>query len=125
VLNDYPCPDPNFHPGPDQSLYDFLKSGAEAIVGTVDRLEVALDGRDLQDPFQYKYTSRRPFDVTGDPTLASAFDGCVTGAPQPAVSDGYFVMLKPLCRGRHTLTIHSTDTHGTDVTVRWSLTVGD
>ncbi|MEJ7602690.1 MAG: hypothetical protein WKG01_32675 [Kofleriaceae bacterium] len=23
-LNDYPCPDPNFHPAPGQSLYDFL-----------------------------------------------------------------------------------------------------
>jgi len=30
-------------------------------------------------------------------------DGCVTGSPQLAVADGYWLLLEPLSRGEHTL----------------------
>jgi hypothetical protein len=122
-LNDFPCPDPNFKPAPGQPLYDFLRDGIAPVVDAVDGLDVHLDGHALANPFAYRVTSRHLFDVTGDGSLATVLDGCITGSPQPAVSDGYFTMLRGLDRGSHTLAIHAHDTHGTDVTITWSLDV--
>jgi hypothetical protein len=62
------------------------------------------------------------FAVDGSTTLQTSLDGCITGKPQPAVADGYFAMVKPLAPGAHTLVVHATDTHGTDVTVTYQLT---
>ena len=52
--------------------------------------------------FDYRATSRL-FYFTGDPSLTSTFDGCITGSSQPAVSDGYWIMLAPLSPGTHTI----------------------
>ena len=123
VLNDYPCPDPSFQPAPGQSLYAFLAEGARSIVDGVDFLSLTLDGTALPHPFDYRFTSPALFDITGDPSLTPVFDGCITGSPQPAVADGYSVMLKPPDAGAHTLTLEARDTHGTDVTITWQLTV--
>ena len=123
VLNDYPCPDPTFQPAPGQSLYDFLLAGAKPIVDSVNGLSIVLDGTALANPFAYRFTSPDLFNVKGDLSLQSGFDGCITGSPQPAVSDGYFAMLKPLGEGRHTLVIQASDTHGTNVTLTWTLNV--
>ena len=123
VLNDFPCPDPSFQPAPGQSLYDFLRAGAAEIVDAVNGLTVTIDGQDVADPFAFRVVSPRLFEVNGDDSLATVLDGCIVGHPQPAVSDGYFLMLKPLARGAHTLVIRATDTHGTDVTITWHLTV--
>ena len=123
VLNDYPCPDPTFHPAPGQSLYDFLISGAKPIVDSVNLITVSLDGSALAGMLGYRFTSDDLFNVTGDLSLQAGFDGCITGKPQPAVSDGYFIMFKPLDRGAHTIVARATDTHGTDVTLTYDLTV--
>jgi hypothetical protein len=122
VLNDFPCPDPNFKPAPGQSLYDFLASGAKPIVDSVNEIDVALDGTALSDMLAYRVTSDDLFKVGGDVSLQQSLDGCITGAPQPAVSDGYFIMFKPLERGSHTIVTRATDTHGTDVTLTYNLT---
>jgi hypothetical protein len=123
VLNDYPCPDPTFQPAPGQSLYDFLAGGAKSIVDGVNLIDVSLDGRALVDMLDYRVTSDDLFRVDGDVSLQQSLDGCITGKPQPAVSDGYFIMLRPLARGAHTLVERVTDTQGTDVTLTYNLTV--
>jgi hypothetical protein len=123
TLNDYPCPDPNFRPAPGQSLYDFLRTGAEKIVNQVDGLWLAVDGQSIASPTAYRYTSPRLFHFAGDPSNAAQLDPCITGSRQPAVSDGFFVMLRPLDAGSHSLSVRATDTAGTDVTVVWNLTV--
>jgi hypothetical protein len=123
VVNDFPCPDPTFKPAPGQSLYDFLASGAKPIVDTVNSLDVSLDGAALVDMLAYRVTSDDLFSVDGDVSLQTSLDGCITGSPQPAVSDGYFIMFKPLARGSHTVVQHLTDTFGKDVTVTYDLTV--
>src|SRR5262245_55213744 len=94
ILNDFPCPDPNFHPAPGQSLFDFLSQGAAAIVDT-DTPKLVVDGDELDNPFDFRFASRHLFDITGDPSLRTTLDGCIIGTPQPAVSDGYFYMIKP------------------------------
>ncbi|HZM15076.1 MAG TPA: hypothetical protein VFE28_03665 [Candidatus Krumholzibacteria bacterium] len=52
-------------------------------------------------------------------------DPCVTGAPQPAVVDGFWIMLAPLPPGVHTLHFHSElpDFGGFMVDVTYNLTV--
>ena len=100
-LNDYPCPDPTFQPAPGQSLEDFLTEGANFFIDQVSGLEVEVDGAPLQNLFDYRATSEL-FTFTGDPSLV-AFDACITGTPQSGVSDGYWVLLRPLAVGEHTI----------------------
>ncbi|MGO1073292.1 hypothetical protein [Lysobacter sp. CA199] len=123
VVDSYPCPDPDFEPAPGQSLYEFLRADAAAAMDTVNRLEVSLDGRPIRDVFAYRYASENLFAIKGDPSLRLPFDGCITGAWQPAVVDGFFMMFKPLSPGRHTLIVHGTNTIGHDKTFTYYLTV--
>lgn len=121
-VNDYPCPDPGFHPAPGQSLYDFLLVDAKNFMDGVNHLEVSLDGRALDDVLSYRYHSEDLFYFTGDPSFA-ALDACVTGTRQPAISDGFFMMFKPLDPGEHTIRVYGTDVRGADKTYVYHLTV--
>ena len=107
INNDYPCPDPSFQPAPGQTLEEFLTEGAQFIIDFTTALEVILDGVPLQELFDYRATSRL-FTFTGDSSLAAVFDPCITGTPQSGVADGYWIMLKPLTPGPHTLVIRAT-----------------
>src|SRR5213076_3066927 len=102
--NDYPCPDPSFQPAPGQSLEDFLREGAMFFLDATTELSVSVDGQAVGDLFDNRGTSRL-FNFTYDPSWF-ALDSCGTGTPQPGVSDGYFVMLKPLPTGTHTVRLH-------------------
>jgi hypothetical protein len=123
TLNDFPCPFPGFEPPPGVPLYDFLKDGIASIVNSVTTIEIIIDGTAVPVPFAHRTQSPHLFEVDGDPSLQSVLDPCVTGTPQPAFSDGYFVMLRPLGSGPHELVVHAIDTRGTDVTVNWHLVV--
>ena len=113
VNNDYPCPDPNFKPGPGQSMEDFLTNGYGDIPGAKDYidpvtaadLKVEVDGTSLQNLLSYRKTSSLYY-FTGDISLKDTWDPCVTGTEQPAVQDGYWIMLAPLSAGKHTLHLY-------------------
>ncbi len=102
-LNDWPCPDPNWQPAPGQSMEDFLQEGATAAIDAWTVVAVTLDGvaLDLED---YRFLTDL-FYFTGNPDLSNCFDPCITGTPQPAVIDGYHIMIKKLNPGLHTLVI--------------------
>jgi hypothetical protein len=121
--NDYPCPDPNFHPAPGQSLFDFLIATDKPIMDSVNLLEVALDGQALNDVLGYRFISDDLFYIEGDTSLVQRLDSCITGAPQPAIVDGFFMMFKPLPRGAHTIVVHGTNTFGDDKTFTYHLTI--
>ena len=121
-VNPWPCPDPSFKPAPGQTLYDFLSSDAAAFMNGVNRLEVSLDGRAIPDVLSYRFASSDIFMLTGDPTFAT-LDACVTGEPQPAVVDGFFMMFKPLSPGEHVIRVYGTDVRGADKTYTYYLTV--
>ena len=123
TVNDYPCPDPAFQPADGQSLYEFLLAGAQAAPNSVNRLSMTVDGVKLPHIFDYRETSDDLFTFTGDPSLAKSVDGCVTGQPQPAVSDGFFVMVKPLAPGKHTVVLGAADSKGTILTTTYDLTL--
>jgi hypothetical protein len=123
VLNDFPCPDPNFKPADGQTLYEFLLAGAQGGPNSITAQSLSVDGVVLKHIFDYRETSRDLFSISGDLTLQTALDGCITGSPQPAVSDAFVIMLKPLKSGAHTLVYNAQDTHGTNVTLTYKLTV--
>lgn len=117
--NDYPCPDIQFQPGPRQSLEQFLTIGygpyfgARQYIDHVTGLSATLDGVPVQDlslpPENSKYrVTSSIFHFEGDPSL-QVWDPCV-GPRHKGVSDGYWVMLKPLATGPHTLTFSGTET---------------
>jgi hypothetical protein len=133
--NDYPCPDPQFQPGPKQSLEQFLTIGYGANVGArqyidhVTAVSASLDGVPVQDLLlppetsKYRVTSSI-FDFNGDPSNQT-WDPCC-GPRAKGVSDGYWIMLKPLPAGPHTLVFSGTETFPTysfTVTVTYNLTI--
>jgi hypothetical protein len=103
LLNDYPCPDPNFQPAPGQSLEAFLAEGARQVEDGVNQLSLAVDGVPVPDLFGRRAPTGL-FSFTGDVSLQAAIDPCITGTEQQAVSDGFFALLKPLPVGEHTIT---------------------
>ena len=106
IINDYPCPNPDFKPSPGQSIENFLKEGAAQFIGQAKNLDVTLDGKTIG----ITNTSRYPTDLfyfTGNKDLANCLDPCVTGKAQAAVSDGYWMMLKKLKPGLHILHFHA------------------
>jgi hypothetical protein len=123
VVDDFPCPDASFHPAPGQSLYDFLIADVKPLLDSVNLLEVSLDGSPLDDALGYRFTSTDLFRIVGDPTLQTTLDPCITGSPQPAVIDGFFMMFKPLRPGVHTIVVHGTNTFGDDRTYTYHLTI--
>jgi hypothetical protein len=123
LMNDYPCPDPNFKPAPGQSLYDFLMAPVTPAIDMVSGFQVWLDGVEIQDVVGYRFTSPRLFEFTGDLSMQQNFDVCVTGKRQPAVSDGIYLMFKPMAPGPHTILVHGQDMEGTKVTLTENLTI--
>jgi len=121
-VDPYPCPDPTFHPAPGQSLYDFLIADAKAFMDGVNHLDVSLDGQTIGDVLGYRFHSEQLFTLTGDPTFA-VFDPCVTGSPQPAIVDGFFMMFKPLDRGEHAIRVFGTDVRGANKTYLYHLNI--
>ena len=116
VLNDYPCPDPTFQPAPGQTLFEFLSLGA-AQADIVAEIESSLDGVALTDLTSYHFTSHKLMHITGDLSL-QVLDPCITGSPQPAVIEAYFMMLRPLRPGSHVLTTRITTKAGVDLGVK-------
>jgi hypothetical protein len=122
-VDPWPCPDPSFQPAPGQSLYDFLIADAKAFMDGVNRLEVSLDGQAFSDVLSYRFRSADLFTLTGDLSLQAGFDPCITGSPQPAIVDGFFMMFKPLDPGPHTIRVFGTDVRGASKTYTYYLTV--
>ena len=122
-VEDYPCPAfPGFQPPPGESLYDFLSGIAQTVMNSVNLLDVSLDGQPFSEVLGYRFSSDDLLTITGDTSL-QVFDPCITGSPQSAVVDGFFMMFKPLDRGAHTILVHGTNTFGADKTFAYHLTV--
>lgn len=123
VTDEFPCPaQPDWHPAPGQSLYDFLIKDDNPVMGSVNALDVTLDGEPLEGVLAYRYISSDVFALVSDRSL-QAKDPCITGQPQPAIVDGFYMMFRPLERGFHTLIVHGTNTYGDDKTYNYYITV--
>jgi len=106
IVNDYPCPDPDFEPAEGQSLEDFLQEGAGPYIDVVETLDVVLDGVALGDIIgDYRFISDL-FYFTGNAELADCIDPCITGQSQAGVAAGFFIMFKKMKTGQHTIEVH-------------------
>jgi hypothetical protein len=122
ILVDYPCPDPTFQPGPGQSLEQFLtigygdNPGGRQYMDLVSALSVSLDGVPVQDQdlsprsWNPKYRATSPLFVLHNDRSWQSIDPCAAPGHK-AVSDGYWMMLKPLSPGSHILIYSITVTY--------------
>lgn len=106
LVNDYPCPpEYGFEPPPGETLKHFLqRTGNEFLDGYVpdpSTLFAEIDGVSLTNLSSYRANSNL-FKFTADPALVT-IDPCITGTRQPGVAVGYWLLLKPLTPGVHTL----------------------
>jgi hypothetical protein len=121
LINDYPCPDPDFHPGPGQSLEDFLTEGVVGLNDTTQNLAVTVDGRPV-DVTSHRHTTPL-FQFTADQSLVGVLpDACLQGTRQPGVSDGWWLMLQ-LPSGKHEVHVTAISPFG-PIDYRYQLTVG-
>ncbi len=105
-LKNDPCPGVIITPVPGEAIFKVLTDGVDAYIDQATALQVTLDGK----PIAITEANRVATDLfyfTGNKELFNCLGSCVTGELQPAASDGYWVALPYLSRGRHQLRIHS------------------
>lgn len=121
IINDYPCPDPSFEPPPGQSLEQFLREGARGFNDFIQDVVVTVNGQPV--PYtRHRHTSPL-FTFSADPSLVGQFpDPCLTGTPQPGVSDGWWLMLA-LAPGEHTVRIQAVAPMGYPIDYTYTLRV--
>jgi hypothetical protein len=95
-----PCTD--FEPEPGQTLEAFYQSVLVPVFDQANALSVTLDGQSFNNLQNYRATTDL-FSFIGNLDLVNCIDNCITGVPQDVLSDGYWIMLKPLSPGTHTL----------------------
>ena len=100
-VSTYPCPYAGYKPAPGQSLKDFLAANAASMVDQGMGMSVSVDGQRISDLEPYRVKSELFYFKTLPEQ--TCLDPCVTGELQPALADGYWIMLNPLSAGNHTL----------------------
>jgi hypothetical protein len=92
VLNSYPCPDPTFQPAPGQTLEEFLQEGAIFFDDLYANLAVTVDGQPV-DIADHRSTTPLFENQVDASLLPFLHDDCLSGAPQPAVGDGWYLVI--------------------------------
>jgi hypothetical protein len=80
-----------------------LRASAAANTEAAEVLDVTIDGVPLEDPRAYRAISPEPFSVTYP---ENSIVGVEAGTYYPQVSDGYWLMLAPMSKGEHNVTVH-------------------
>lgn len=121
--------DPDFGVGEDEVRDDAKRDldGTDTTAG-VQTLEVVIDGVPLNDPFSYRASSPEGgFVLTiAEGTILNEL-GFEAGDRDPAIVDGYWLLLPPLSTGEHTIEWASTgesQAGAYSYSIRWDLTVG-
>jgi hypothetical protein len=82
---------------------DDLSALAAANTEVATVLEVTIDGVPVQNVRDYRASSPDPFSITYP---ENSVVGVPAGTYYPQVADGYWLMLAPLSKGKHTIEIH-------------------
>lgn len=104
TLSKYPCA--SFSSVPNFTLEQVLQADADKFIDQATNMKVVLDGAPIRISNANRYNTNA-FSVRGQSDLSSCLDVCISGQPQTAVSDGYWLFLKGLSRGKHILTVHA------------------
>lgn len=99
----YPCTlNGDQRPDPGQTMEGFLKQQSAKFIENVTSLKVTIDGLPYRTPYLHHYVTPS-FQIFNNRMLGNCFDACIEqDKTQDAVSDGYWIMLKPLS-GDHVL----------------------
>jgi hypothetical protein len=94
----------------DFNTIEKLRRASRVLINDVKTKEVIIDGRSLKDLDEYRVGSK-PFVFTKIPISPThhkdtTYNLLNLSGPTPAVSDGYWILLKPLSEGKHTIRIH-------------------
>jgi hypothetical protein len=122
-----PTPESDCPNGPNECDPILLRSSAAEGQDDPQLLEVRVDNAQVKNVDQYRVTS--PVFSAFFPAKAILPDSIVLGGtvPQgshgPLISDGYFVLLKPLSPGPHTIHLKGVSNGGFTVEVTYQLTV--
>lgn len=88
--------------------------------------KVKLDGVPVENLFAFRTQSQPEGFTLRVPNPSFLTDlGLAAGNRSPAVADGYFLFLKPLRAGRHTLNLRMTNPDQSQTGVNYTLLVGD
>lgn len=122
IINDFPCPDPDFKPAPGQTLEQFLREGARGFNDLIHDVSVTVNGKPV--PYSAHRHTSPLFTFSAHPSLVGQFpDPCLTGTPQQGVSDGWWLMLA-LTPGKHTVHVTALSPMGTPIDYTYRLHVG-
>jgi hypothetical protein len=104
---------------------DELRAIANSLINATTTLDVSIDGVAIKDPFAYRAQSQPGgFALDFGPLLADFGYGPTPNPRDPAVADGYWILLAPLREGPHVIQFRATNPpFNLDVTYR--LTVGE
>jgi hypothetical protein len=112
--------------GPERIPVEDLRAASAAFIDGATNLLVEVDGEPMKklDRLQSEvFAVALPEENTFD-TLCASFGGVPAGIYSPAVDDGYYVQLKPLEVGNHTLHMHAENPSASfSLDVTYSLTV--
>ena len=111
------CDEPVFYPTAAQTLEQYLRTRTGKFIDGIGGIKAILDGKQIFISKSNRITSDL-FYFQSNQDLVDCVEPCVTGGPQAAVSDGYWLFLKGLAKGNHTLHIRFdvSPTDPTDIT---------
>jgi hypothetical protein len=109
----------------DGANVDAVRKAANGQINPISELEVSIDGIAIADPFAYRAQSPPGgFALHFGPLLGDFGFGPLPDPRDPAVADGYWILLAPLRKGEHEIHFRSSDpAAGFNVEVTYHLTV--
>jgi hypothetical protein len=124
ALWDYHPSCPGFELEEGQTVEEFILSQFDPVLSTmVANLSATLNSYSFTNLTNYRFTTGLyPYTVNTD--LANCLDPCMEIADRFGLADGYWIMLKPLHYGQHTLNFHGEiPNFGFEVDVTYEITV--
>ncbi len=107
VIKTYPCSIDTTIGPPGYSMDEYLAAKAAQAMISISSLSITLDGLPYRRVYQHRYISSS-FQIFNNHMLGDCFDACIMpDQVQNAVSDGYWIMLKSIDAGEHTLHLHA------------------
>ena len=121
-----PLADSLFWVPEDGADVDAVRQLANGAIDAVSELEATIDGVVVPDLFAYRaQSSPGGFALKFGPLLADFRFGPLPDPRDPAVADGYWLLIEPLSRGAHTISVRSTIAPDTTIDVTYNITVGN
>ncbi len=103
---------------------DAVRDKGNGAINPISELEIRVDGVAIADPFAYRAQSPPGgFALHFGPLLADFGYGSMPDPRDPAVADGYWILLAPLRKGAHEIHFRSSDSAEFNLEVTYRLTV--